>query len=292
MNYYARKTEVTAKLQRFLQKRGFQEVHTPILRRDAGQLIKRIQLKADFPYALRDSHELQLRWLLTMYDSVFEIGSCFRVETSEKSATNSGEFLLMELFTTKYDIQQIQQLVRQFILSLKPDVFFEEISIADYIREHLDIDLLTESQEMLFQRLKQSDPTLSFEHDYEYVLHYIETEIEPLSKGKVVFFTDYPECTCSYADIKQGAVIRRFELFANGLELANGFDDECNAARFRARNASCPIFPQEEQAIADALETQKLPAVSAGVGIGIERLCMFLYGIDDIKMFSYISDAF
>ena len=292
MNYYAKKTEVTANLQRFLQQHGFQEVHTPILRRDAGQLIKRIRLEANFPYALRDSHELQLRWLLTIYDSVFEIGSCFRKETSDKSATNSGEFLLMELFTTKYDLQQIQELVRQFILSLKPDVVFEEISIADYIKEHLGVDLLIEPQEVLFQHLKQSEPMLSFEYDYEYVLHYIEAEIEPLSKGKVVFFTDYPECTCSYADIKQGAVIRRFELFANGLELANGFDDECNVARFRARNASCPIFPKEEQAVAHALETKKLPTVSAGVGIGIERLCMFLYGVDDIKMFSYISDAF
>lgn len=292
MNYFAEKTEVIAKLQDFLNHCGFKEVHTPVLRRDVGQLIKRIKLEGDYSYALRDSHELQLRWLLTKFDSVFEIGSCFRHETAEKSATNTGEFLLMELFTSKYNLGQIQELVSKFILFLKPDTFFEEISIADHIKKHIGIDLLTESQETLYQRLKKCYPALSFENDYEYVLHYIETEIEPLSKGKVVFFTDYPECTCSYADIKQGQVIKRFELFADGLELANGFDDECDAARFRLRNEALPIFPEEEKAIADALEAGKLPSASAGVGIGIERLCMFLYGVDNIKMFSFMSDAF
>ncbi len=292
MNCFAKKTEIIVKMQQFLNSYGFKEVRTPVLRRDAGDLIKRIKLEDDFPYALRDSHELQLRWLLTEFDSVYEVGSCFRHETADKSATNISEFMLMELFTSKYNLAQIKELVKEFILSVKPNTTFEEISISCHIKENIGIDLMTEPQETLYEHLKRHYADKSFENDYEYVLYYIETEIEPLSNGKVVFFTDYPECTCSYADIGRGNVIKRFELFANELELANGFDDECDAARFMERNKELPIFPKEENAIAEALESGKLPSASAGVGIGIERLCMFLYDVSDISEFSFTSDAF
>lgn len=286
MNYFAQKVEVIAKMQRFLNDYSFNEVHTSVLRRDEGDLIKRIKLEENFTYALRDSHELQLRYLLTEFDSVYEIGSCFRYETEDKSKTNLSEFTLMELFTSRYNLLQIQELVRKFILSVKPDTIFDEISIADYIKENIGIDLMKEPQQLLYDYLKKRYADNLFENDYKYVLQYIEDTIEPLSHGKVVFLTDYPECTCSYANIKSGDVIERFELFANGLELANGFADECNAARFKARNKALPIFPQEEKVIAEALENAKLPSASAGVGIGIERLCMFLFNVNDINAFS------
>ena len=292
MNYFVKKMEITSKMQHFLNSYGFTEVRTPVLRRDTGNLIKRVKLENSFTYALRDSHELQLRWLLTEFDSVYEIGSCFRHEEADKSKTNLSEFTLMELFTSKYNIAQIKELVKKFILSTKPDTIFDEISIADYIKENIGIDLTTESQMVLYEYLKGLYAHATFENDYEYVLRYIEDTIEPLSHGKVVFFTDYPECTCSYADIKCGDIVKRFELFANGLELANGFADECNVARFRVRNKQLPIFPNEEEAIAIALENNKLPSASAGVGVGIERLCMFLFNVSDISEFSLASNVF
>lgn len=292
MSYFAKKLEIILKMQQFLNKYGFYEVRTPTLRRDAGDLIKRIKLESGISYALRDSHELQLRWLLTEFDSVYEIGSCFRHEMADTSTTNISEFMLMELFTSKYNLNQIKDLVKEFIHSIKSDTVFDEISIADYIKDNIKIDLMTESQESLYSYLKKLYADKLFDNNYEYVLHYIETEIEPLSTGKVVFFTDYPECTCSYANIVRGNVVNRFELFANGLELANGFDDECNAERFRKRNEELPVFPKEENAIATALENGILPSASSGVGIGIERLCMFLYGVDDINEFSFTSNFF
>lgn len=292
MGYYVKKQEIVTKMQQFLNCNGYKEVHTPILRRDAGELIKRVKLENDLPYALRDSHELQLRWLLTEFDSVYEIGACFRHETADKATTNINEFLLMELFTSKYNLSHIKKLVKELILSLKPNTVFEEISVSEKIKKDLKIDLATDSQEKLYECLRKKYIDIFFEHDYEYVLYYIETEIEPLSKGKVVFFSDYPECTCSYADIKQGNIINRFELFANELELANGFDDECDYVRFMERNKKLPIFSKEEKAIAEALKNGKLPSASAGVGIGIERLCMFLFSVNDIGKFSFTSNAF
>ncbi len=292
MNYFDKKMEVTIALKRFLENYGFVEVSTPVMRRDGGDFIHRIKLQGIDGY-LRDSHELQLRWLLTSSESVYEIGSCFRLEDSEKLDTNMTEFLLMELFTSKHDLNSLKEIIKRFIKSQKSHTAFEEISISEHIKKQFGIDLsCSGSQEKLYAKLKEQYGDMPFAHDFEYVSHYVETEIEPLSHEKVVFFTDYPECTCSYANIKCGDIISRFELFADGLEIANGFDDECNAERFIARNKEVPIFKNEESATANALREKKLPCVSAGVGIGIERLCMFLFDINDISAFSFPSRSF
>ena len=276
MNYFKDKMIIITKLKKFLEEYGFKEVYTPVLRGEGGDIISRIHLENDIGY-LRDSHELQLRWLLTKYDAIYEVGACFRNESVEKNNISRNEFLLMELFTSKMELFQIKEMIKKFILLEKPQIIFEEISIAEKIKSDLGIDLFKNGeQERFFCRLKEKYSNVKFVHDYEYVLHYIENEVEPLSRGKVVFFTDYPECTCSYAKIKQGDVISRFELFANGLEIANGFDDECNPNLFVERNQKCPIFQNEEKEIVSSLLSGELPS-SSGVGIGIERLCMFLF---------------
>lgn len=290
MNLFLQKMHVVRDLKIFLNEHGFQEVLTPVLRKNPGTLFPRIQLKNG--QALRDSHELQLRYLLSEYNSIYEIGSCFREESEKNTSTSSREFLLMELFTSKHSLFDLKELTKQFILCQKPDTIFYEISIADCIKNQFNIDLFHEDQEIFITKLKEIYSEENFQYSYEYVLHYIEKEIEPLSQGKVIFFVDYPECTCSYAKIKKGNVISRFELFADGLELANGFDDECSPESFEARNKSLPIFQNEEETIVNGLSTSLLPATSAGVGIGIERLCMFLFERNEIADFSFPSIAF
>jgi len=290
MNLYANKIQVIHSLKNFLEDRGFQEVLTPTLRKDQGNLISRIPLVGGS--ALRDSHELQLRCLLSLYPCVYEIGSCFREEDGTKADTNAKEFLLMELFSSKHTLADLEDFVRLFILQYRPDTIFLKVSVAEQIRKDFGIDLFHESQEELYRVLRQRYPEKSFKNDYEYVLHYIEAELEPLSKGTVIFFTEYPECTCSYANILQGSVISRFELFADNKELANAFDDECSAYRFIERNKSLPIFPEEETVIAQSLHDGNLPANSAGLGIGIERLCMFLFDREKISDFNFPVDGF
>lgn len=283
------KMYITKELKKFLEIQGFYEVSTPVLRKDIGKVIRRIKVAGEM--ALRDSHELQLRYLLSEKNAVYEIGSCFREEEEDKKQTNAKEFLLMELFTTKHDLKALMELIKEFIVKYKENVVFTEISIAEYIKRDLGLDLFSDSQDLLYEKLKKVYPSKPW-GNYKYVEQYIRDYIEPLSKNKVVFFTEYPECTCSYADILQGNVIKRFELFADGIELANGFDDECNSERFMQRNAEIPLFSKEEKCIAECLEKGILPSKSSGVGIGIDRLCMFFYGKNDINEFSFPADIF
>lgn len=290
MNLYIKKISLIKALKAFLNENGFTEVITPTLRQDGGKIIERVPLKAE--HFLRDSHELQLRALLSCYPSVYEIGSCFRNEDTIKKSTNLFEFLLMELFSSKHDLSDLMNLTKEFILEQRPDIDFVEISVAESIRADTGVNLFCEPQENLYAFFRRKYGSSKFDYDFEYVEHYIDTELVPLSRGKIVFFTQYPECLCSYANILEGNVTSRFELFANGIELANAFDDECCVDRFIQRNKDLPLFEREEKLIANMLKEEKLPTHSAGIGIGIERLCMFLCNGAEITDFSFPFDSF
>lgn len=289
MSLFMDKMCIAKELKTFLEIQGFWEVSTPVFRKDIGKAIRRIRVEGGM--ALRDSHELQLRYLLSEKNAVFEIGSCFREEAEDKKQTNAKEFLLMELFTIEHDLKALMELIKKFIAKYKGNVVFKEISIAERIKVDLGIDLFSDPQDVLYEKLKKEYLCKEWK-DYQYVEQYIRDSIEPLSKNEIVFFTEYPECTCSYANILRGNVISRFELFADGIELANGFDDECNSERFLRRNAEFPLFSTEEKWIAECLEKGILPSKSSGVGIGIDRLCMFLYDIKDINKFSFPTNIF
>jgi lysyl-tRNA synthetase class 2 len=291
ISYYKEKISLISQLRDCFNKKGFTELITPVLRQGTGDIIKRVPVES-FGY-LRDSHELQLRYALSIYDSVYEIGSCFRHEEAG-SNTNMSEFLLMEVFSSQYSIEDLCNSLRELLHQLNNVITIESMSVSGYIEDKLKIDLFTQPQKLLFDTLRGKYPKAKFNYGYEYVNLFISEEIEPLTKGKFIFLKDYPECTCSYAKIIGGessSVVNRVELFANCLEIANGFDDECNADRFLKRN-NPPIFENEELVTALALETGVLPKSSAGLGIGIERLCMALYGIENINQLQYISDKF
>ena len=142
------------------------------------------------------------------------------------------EFLLMELFSSKHDLNDLMSLIKAFLWERRPDIDFAEISVAKSIRADTGVDIFHEPQENLYAFLRRKYGDSKFDHDFKYVEHYVDTELVPLSRGKVVFFTQCPECLCSYANILEGDVTARFELFANKIELANAFEDECCVDRF------------------------------------------------------------
>ena len=116
-----------------------------------------------------------------------------------------------------------------------------------------------------------------------------------LKSGEPFFLTHYPAPLASLARLVPGdpRVSERFELYAGGMELANGFGELTDAkeqrVRFAAeererRLAGKPPYPVDERFLT-ALDT--LPP-SAGIALGLERLLMLVLGKQDIDDVAFI----
>ena len=117
------------------------------------------------------------------------------------------------------------------------------------------------------------------------------TAIEPgLTAPTLVF--GYPACQSALAEIDQDssgvAVSRRFELFANGLELANAYQELTDPQALYQRFAQFNVrrlqegreFVAVDEALMDAM--QSMPR-SAGIALGVDRLAMAWLAADSIS---------
>lgn len=115
------------------------------------------------------------------------------------------------------------------------------------------------------------------------------TEVEPRLEG-VVALVDYPADMASLArlDPDDPTLSRRFEIYVDGVELANGFEELTDPAEQRRRmeserrqrlDAGKPELPFDERFL-DALGA--VPSCS-GVALGLDRLIMLAAGCDDVR---------
>jgi lysyl-tRNA synthetase class 2 len=122
--------------------------------------------------------------------------------------------------------------------------------------------------------------------------------IEPqLGRDRPLFVYDYPETHAALARVRSGnpPVADRFELYVDGVELANGFHELADAGeqrsrferdRARRRAAALPDIAPDEHLLA-AL-AHGLPDC-AGVALGIDRLVMLVVGaasLDEVVAFT------
>jgi lysyl-tRNA synthetase class 2 len=118
--------------------------------------------------------------------------------------------------------------------------------------------------------------------------------VEPELRGMgAVFLVDYPASQAALSKIKPDdpAVCERFELYAGGMELANGFTELNDPveqrrrfeeeARSRAALGTRPVALDE--AFLEALELGMPPA--GGVALGLDRLMAVLFGCGEIDPF-------
>jgi elongation factor P--beta-lysine ligase len=279
---FKKKIETIKSLRSFLAETGATEVFTPIIRRTSSPSVQRMQ--TEFNTYLRNCQELQLRLMMEYYGDVFEIGSSFRREENE-DATHGREFTLLEAQFADKDMSFLISLLKNYIMLFRTDFVFEELSVADEIQRKTGINLATDGEKKLVEYLKAQYPSFSFSQNFQLVNYFVQQEIEPMSAGRCVFFTEYPACTLSlarYAD-ESKEIIRRFEFFINGIEVSNGYENSIDVDEFVERNTRVGMFTAEEAYLANKLRDGSVPTNTGIIGIGVERLCMTINGYTDIQ---------
>ena len=274
------RARVLRQLRAFFDARGFVEVETPVRiaapapepHIDCPAAIARPEAAAlARPTFLRASPELQMKKLLAAgMARIYQIGPCFR--EGERGRRHSPEFTMLEWYRASADY-----------LDILADVEALLAEIFDGVNG-LKGERITVREAYL--RWAHWDPFAAWDADrFDFDM---ATKIEPnLPKG-VVFLMDYPPQAASLAKLR-GEVAERWELYVNGLELANAFTELTDPAEQRRRFEEARAerrqlgesdYPLDEEFLG---VLSRMPS-AGGVALGVDRLVMQVCGVDDIAM--------
>ena len=317
VNSDARKTidtrfKVLQLLREFMVTDGFIEVETPTLQPKAGGAIARPftthHNAMDIDMFLRIAPELYLkRLIIGGYEKVFEVGKVFRNEGVDQ--THSPEFTMMESYEAYTDVNGVMDMVErmcehiftQLNHSLNVEYAGKEanfsfpwkrISMFDLVSSHFEIEIKYDSE------LKDIQSKLTKKHNIQVDVPSIGTLVYDLFENYIennivhpTFVTDYPKEVSPFAreSKKEKGVTERFELFAFGSELANGFSELIDPFDQEERlkvQAKKKIQGDEEAHVEDkdyieALEFGLPP--TGGLGFGVDRFVMMLTNNDSIR---------
>lgn len=283
------KSDVLFALRDALRAEGFREVVTPVARRADFGPGRRVPADLDGGRHLRAMIGPALRVNLEHHPRVFEIGPCFRPEKPDD--LHGCEFTMLDLYAAGEDFGFLLDLATQLVT---PHIAHtpQKVSISDYIRDVFGVDLWHEPPGDLPARMAER-LGLAAETPFKDTLgQFIERELETQSAAAAVFLTDYPlggDEPCARLTPGTVAVLNRFELIVDGIEVVHGYEDEPDGAAFAQRAKDVGLYDAEQRLAWEAIDAGRVPTASVGLGIGIERLCMAASGVKDIAPFQQSS---
>jgi lysyl-tRNA synthetase class 2 len=296
----ARRSELLGQVREFFAARQLLEVDTPLLVNapvtDVHIHSAEVRLQgAAHPYFLHTSPEYTMKRLLAAGSGdIFQI--CHVVRGLERGKLHNAEFTLIEWYRLGFSLERLMGEVAALACEVLGEREIEYLTYRDAFLRELRVDVLTADESELRDVAQRHRIEAQLDRD-ELLDALMGLVIGPrLGLGKLTFIHRYPASQAALArlDPSDPRTALRFELYAEGIELANGFHELAAAAEQRARFESdnairrqrgLPVYPIDENFLA-AL-TQGLPDCS-GVALGFDRLAMLAIGakqIDDVLTF-------
>jgi lysyl-tRNA synthetase class 2 len=292
-------------MRRYLDRRGFVEVETPVLQPVYGganaQPFTTFHNALGMKLYLRIADELYLKRLLVGgLERVYEVCKDFRNEGVDK--THSPEFTMLELYQAYADYNDMMGLFEEMMEEVCLEVLgstdvtyqgrtvsfkrpWKRLSVKDAFSEYAGIDITGATENDLRTLCRdigdlEWDEMTRFELLDEILDHLVQPRlIEP------TFLFDYPVETSPLAkrSRQDSAFTERFEPFAFGIELGNAFSELNDPAEQRRRLEDQERLAGEEvdRDFLRALEYGMPPA--GGLGIGIDRVVMILTDSPSIR---------
>ncbi len=284
MSFLPARARILAAVRSFFAEQGFLEVETPIR---LPAIIPELHIAAEESagWFLQTSPELCMKRLLAGgHEKIFQICRCFR--RLERGSRHLPEFTMLEWYRSGADYRQMMAdcaALLAFVAARLP------LPLPDSARPLLakgKWPSLTVHQ--AFSRYASLTAKEALRHDlFDEIL---VRDIEPhLGVEHPTFLCDYPAELGALARLKDDdpSLAERFELYVNGVELANGFSELTDVVEQRHR------FVRERQLIADRdrdpgpmperflADLAALPS-AGGVALGLDRLVMLLCGAECI----------
>ncbi len=293
----------------YLDANGFVEVETPVLQSLYGGAMARPftthHNALDRDLYLRIATELYLKRLIVGgLERVYELGKDFRNEGL--SHKHNPEFTMVEWYEAYADYtgaeERTEAIVRAAAAALgyAGELDFSapwpRLGFVDAIERVTEINVMAHpTAEELAAAIRERGLDVKTDGPwFQMADDLLSKYVEP-SLSRPSFVIDYPTEISPLAREHQSAakqgLVERFEAFAGGMEIANGFseliDPDTQRRRFEAQervqrlqDTEAETMPYDEEYVR-ALE-QGMPP-TAGVGLGIDRLVMLLTGRESIR---------
>lgn len=312
---FIKRSQIIRGIREFLDERGFLEVETPILGAIAGGAAARPFIThhntLDMDMYLRIATELYLKRLIVAgFEKVYEMGRNFRNEGMD--VRHNPEFTAIELYEAYADYNDMMEITENMVayvcekvngttkvtyqgteIDFKPP--WRRITMVDAVKEYAGVDfdsIATDEEAQTIAKEKH----LEFPKPLDTVTkgEVLNGLYEEFCEEKMIqptFVCDYPVENSPLTKKKRGNEMftERFEGFVFGRELCNAYselnDPIVQRQRFEQQAKSRELGDDEAYVIDEefmsALETGMPP--TGGLGIGIDRLIMFLTDSSSIR---------
>lgn len=296
------RARVYRQIRSFFNTRGCLEVETPVLASTTSTDVQIATIEVpgfEIPFYLQTSPEFAMKRLLAAgCGSIFQITHAFR--QGEAGRLHHPEFSLLEWYRTGYDYHQLMDEMELLITTLSlRQCSFTRITYRDLFKQAMDLAIEKVTLDELRDHCVNSVPGTNLAgYDFNQCLDLLlGVVIAPTMQG-YQFVYDYPlsQGALARAGKDDDSVAERFELFFDGIELANGFSELTDAdeqrSRFEQDNAAralkgLPQYAIDERLLA-ALESGLEDC--AGVALGLDRLLMVLLELDSIDQVLTFTD--
>jgi lysyl-tRNA synthetase class 2 len=299
--------ELRARIRRGLrdvfERRGFVEVDTPVLSREVlpEAHIDPIPVFLDGddrPRFLQASPEALMKRLLARdAGPIYQFAESFRA--GERGRQHDVEFCLLEWYEPGSTLDDAIGLLAEICTATLGSKGIERLTCRDAFTAHAGVDPLaaaTAEMESAIERHGVAMPVPAvgasaadrWDRAFESLLAEV---VQPhLGRGRPTMLVDWPASQAAFARLDPGhpGVARRFELFVEGVELANGWEEdpsrETLAARIAAANGMRAADGRDVLPVPERLLGAHGRTMPEGVGaaLGFDRLVMLAAGADSI----------
>jgi lysyl-tRNA synthetase, class II len=313
---FAKRALAMKAMRDFMDKQNFLEIETPILdTKYGGGEAKPFMTKVnalDCDVYLGVSPELFLKRLIVGgFDRVFNIGKSFRNEGIDR--THYPEFTEIECYMAYADYNDMMKITEdlyEYVFNtvngstkveydgkkLDFKAPWPRIKMTDFIKKDIGIEVEKSSKDEILKQMQQKNIVLEENLNFDKVSKdgLIMILFEEFCEKQIVqptFVIDFPKESSPLckAHRKNPEFIERFEPFVNGVELGNAYSElndpveqrrllEDQAKKLRAGLETAS--PMDEKFV-EAIETGMPPC--GGLGLGVDRMIMFLTGAHSIR---------
>ena len=295
------RAQLAERTRAFFAARGVLEVETPALGAAATSDPQIQSLRVLDPQGaalgyLHSSPEYAMKRLLAAGSGdIYQLCRVYRA--GERSRLHNPEFTLLEWYRLGFGLQALMQetaALCQQLLDDGPPRPVEYVSYQEAFLRHLGVDPLAASTEHLAERALAhglAGSSLATSTREELLDFLVATQVGPrLGEAGLACLHHYPASQASLAqiDAQDPRTALRFELYAQGIELANGYVELGDAREQRRRFAADRRERQRRGLAPHGGDDRLLAALAAGlpacagVALGFDRLLMVRLGAASI----------